>query len=219
MERISNPVKWNNDNKRKSCFLLKCDGSHLSSQWYPPCCPLSVQPISFKRRAYQMGFSLNSLEAKDLKSALQRDSSVSEITLNQNCASNLTNCSQTLQIWSGLELEISWYCLFSKIFLLVWLVKHFFFWLFQQNSSMTSGSPPDMRTEGGEGGWKDARQRTGGDGGSGQIPSSPVCVWVTSQRDAAAQKGGYLYLSHSDISCRCWFLWGSNYTFLNGTEL
>lgn len=63
---------------------------------------------------------------------------------------------------------------------------------FDRISSMTSGSTPDMRTEGGGGedGWKDARQRTGGDGGSGQIPSSPGCVWVTSQRDAAAQKGG-----------------------------
>lgn len=30
-----------------------------------------------------MGFSLNSLEAEELKRALQRDSSVSEITLNQ----------------------------------------------------------------------------------------------------------------------------------------
>lgn len=49
-------------------------------------------------------------------------------------------------------------------------------------SLMTSGSTPDMRTEGGENGWKDARQRTGGDGGSGQIPPSPVCVWVTSQK-------------------------------------
>lgn len=39
--------------------MLRCDGSHLSSQWYPPCCPLSVQPTSFKRKAYQMGFSLN----------------------------------------------------------------------------------------------------------------------------------------------------------------
>lgn len=39
-------------------------------------------------------------------------------------------------------------------------------------------------------GWKNARQKTGGDGGSGQIPSSLGCVWVTSKRDAAAQKGG-----------------------------
>lgn len=30
-----------------------------------------------------MGFSLNSLEAEELKRALQRDSSVSEITLNR----------------------------------------------------------------------------------------------------------------------------------------
>lgn len=35
-----------------------------------------------------MGFSLNSLEAEELKHALQRDSSVSEITLNQNHAFN-----------------------------------------------------------------------------------------------------------------------------------
>lgn len=56
----------------------------------------------------------------------------------------------------------------------------FFPWLIM--SLMTSGSTPDMRTEGGENGWKDARQRTGGDGGSGQIPPSPVCVWVTSQK-------------------------------------
>lgn len=61
---------------------------------------------------------------------------------------------------------------------------------FDRISSTTSGSTPDMRTEGGKDGWKDARQRTGGDGGSGQIPSSMGCVWVTSQRDAAAQKGG-----------------------------
>lgn len=40
-----------------------------------------------------MGFSLNSLEAEQLKHALQRDSSVSEITLNQNQAFNGSNCS------------------------------------------------------------------------------------------------------------------------------
>ncbi len=40
-----------------------------------------------------MGFSLNSLEAEQLKHALQRDSSVSEITLNQNQAFNVTNYS------------------------------------------------------------------------------------------------------------------------------
>lgn len=50
-----------------------------------------------------------------------------------------------------------------------------------------------MEGGGGEDGWKDATQKTGGDGGSGQDPLLPgmfVCVWVTSQRDAAAQKGG-----------------------------
>lgn len=40
-----------------------------------------------------MGFSLNSLEAEELKRALQRDSSVSAITLNQNQAFKVTNCS------------------------------------------------------------------------------------------------------------------------------
>lgn len=64
--------------KKKSCFLPKCNGSHLSSQWYPPSCPLSVKPTSSKRRAYQMGFSLNSLEAEQLKHALQRESSMSK---------------------------------------------------------------------------------------------------------------------------------------------
>lgn len=80
----------------KSCdvkekVMLFCSSVMEASQWYPPCCPLSVQPTSFKRRAYQMGFSLNRLEAKELKCALQRDSSVSEITLNQNNAFNLAH--------------------------------------------------------------------------------------------------------------------------------
>ena len=82
-------IKSREINKKKShAFLQRCNGSHLSSQWYPPSCPLSVQPISSKRRAYQMGFSLNSLEAEQLKHALQRDGSVSGITLNQNQAFN-----------------------------------------------------------------------------------------------------------------------------------
>lgn len=37
-----------------------------------------------------MGFSLNSLEADQLKHALQRDSSVSEITLNRSQTFNVT---------------------------------------------------------------------------------------------------------------------------------
>ena len=44
-----------------------------------------------------MGFSLNSLEAEELKRALQRDSSVSAIALNQNQAFKVTNCSHMLQ--------------------------------------------------------------------------------------------------------------------------
>lgn len=65
---------------------------------------------------------------------------------------------------------------------------------FDRISSMTSGSTPDMRAEGGGGGgeedgWKDARQRTGGDGGSGQIPSSPGCAWVTSQKRCCSPEG------------------------------
>lgn len=40
-----------------------------------------------------------------------------------------------------------------------------------------------------EDGWKDARQRTGGDGGSGQIPSSPGCAWVTSQKRCCSPEG------------------------------
>lgn len=47
-----------------------------------------------------MGFSLNSLEAEELKHALQRDSSVSEITLNQNQAFNGTKCLHVFQIWT-----------------------------------------------------------------------------------------------------------------------
>lgn len=57
-DRKSCKVKQNQTKQKQSCVLLRCDGSHLSSQWYPPCCPLSVQPTSFKRKAYQMGFSL-----------------------------------------------------------------------------------------------------------------------------------------------------------------
>lgn len=76
--------------------------------------------------------------------------------------------------------------------------------------STTSGCTPDTRTEGGAG-WMEGcstedrwRWREGG-----ADPFLPgMCVRVTSQRDAAAQKGGNLYLSHSDISCSCWFLWG-----------
>lgn len=48
-----------------------------------------------------MGFSFNSLEAEELKHALQRDSSVSEITLNQNRALNWTNCSRVLEYYKS----------------------------------------------------------------------------------------------------------------------
>lgn len=96
---------------------------------------------------------------------------------------------------------------------------------FDRISSTTSGWAPDMRTEGGAGedGWKDARQRTGGYGGSGRIPSSPgmfVCGSQAKRERCCSPEGRVkLYLSHSDISCRCWFLWGSNCTFLRGAEL
>lgn len=65
-----------------------------------------------------MGFSLNSLEAEELKRALQRDSSVSEITLNQNHAFNLTNCSRVLEYYkseTAFNIKIWCYCLFSWI--------------------------------------------------------------------------------------------------------
>lgn len=89
-------------------FLQKCDGSYLSSQWYPPSCPLSVQPTPFKRGACLMGFSLNSSKAEELKRALQGDcGSVSQFTPKQkknnnkkkykiNSASHLANCSRVL---------------------------------------------------------------------------------------------------------------------------
>lgn len=175
-------ILWNK--KKKSCFLQKCNGSHLSSQWYPPSCPLSVQPTSSKRRAYQMGFSLNSLEAEQLKHALQRDSSVSEITLNQNQAFNVTNCSHIPE-YSKWEAASNSKCVtlchfLNQFFLFVLVIcigktmQFFSSAWFDRISSASSGSAPGMRTEGGrEDGWKDARQRTGGDGGRGQIP--PPC--------------------------------------------
>lgn len=112
-----------------------------------------------------MGFSLNSLEAEELKRALQRDSSVSEITLNQNHAFNLTNCSRVLEYYKS---ETAFNIKFGAIVYFLELVKQSgsLIWLVWQ-SSTTSGSTPDMRTEGREDGWRDARQRTGGDGGSG----------------------------------------------------
>lgn len=39
-------------------------------------------------------------------------------------------------------------------------------------------------------GWKDAGQRTGGDGGSGRVLSSPRCAWVTSQEMLQPERGG-----------------------------
>lgn len=142
-------------------LLQKCNGSHLSSQWYPPSCPLSVQPTSSKRRAYQMGFSLNSLEAEQLKHALQRDSAVSGITLNQNQAFNVTKCSHRSE-YSKSESASNFKCVISAFFdrlKFSWIVfffirigktmQFFFFGWFDRISSTTSGSTPDTRTEGG----------------------------------------------------------------------
>lgn len=64
-------------------------------------------------------------------------------------------------------------------------------------SLMTSGSTPDMRTEGGEDGWKDARQRTGGDGGSGHIPPSPVCVCGSQAKKRCCSPEGRVSLPES----------------------
>lgn len=140
--------------KKKSCFLQKCDGSHLSSQWYPPSCPLSVQPTSFKRRAYQMGFSFNSLEAEELKHALQRDSSVSEITLNQNHAFNWTNCSRVLQHYKSQTAFNGKFCaivclldFFSPCCRVGWTILFFFNWLVFQPRPLAVNQTWEQRGE------------------------------------------------------------------------
>lgn len=64
-----------------------------------------------------MGFSLNSLEAEQLKQALQRDSSVSEITLNLNQAFNGANSLHIAKKRPKSETVSHFYCFFFLIFL------------------------------------------------------------------------------------------------------
>lgn len=111
-----------------------------------------------------------------------------------------TNSSNAFHIWSSVWLQISGLCLIEVIliFMLLFLNKPALIlcpWL--SMSLMTSGSTPDMRTEGGEDGWKDARQRTGGDGGSGQIPPSPVCVCGSQAKKRCCSPEGRVSLPES----------------------
>lgn len=123
-----------------------------------------------------------------------------EITLNQNQAGNMTSYSD-FKIYKDLKCPIqSLFFLFdlnrfSRSVLLSALVEQcsFFFttWpVWQDFIRDLWRYTRRERTEGEEDGWRDARQRTGGDGGSGRIPSSPGCVWVTSQEMLQPRREG-----------------------------
>lgn len=161
-----------------------------------------------------------------------RENALSQITLNQNQAiffsfshqgSHKSEYSksgpQTLNVLFG---WIS-FCLFNQL-----RIVFFFFFSSGFVHFSTDLTEPHRiwqftrREDRGGGERMDGRMLDKGqvdmEGVGRSLPPQDVCGSQAKEM-LQPRKGGYLYLSHSDISCRCWFLWGSNCTFLNGGEV